>query len=127
MKKGIFWSCAIAGTLVFASCGGNEEVVDEKDEQDEKFFSNSVVDGGENAEALIVSNDKLVESVLELERRGYTIPEDDEKQELIKQEHLFGHFGINAICSALLRRKLWWKGMRRDVAAEIINCDPCTR
>lgn len=30
MKKGIFWSCAIAGTLVFASCGGNEEVVDEK-------------------------------------------------------------------------------------------------
>lgn len=31
MKKGIFLSCAIAGTLVFASCGGNEkEEVEEK-------------------------------------------------------------------------------------------------
>ena len=30
MKKGIIWSLAIAGTMVFASCGGNEEVeVDE--------------------------------------------------------------------------------------------------
>lgn len=30
MKKGIYWSLAIAGTLVFASCGGEvEEVVDE--------------------------------------------------------------------------------------------------
>ncbi|MFK7785809.1 MAG: YceI family protein [Crocinitomicaceae bacterium] len=32
MKKGIFWSVAIAGTMVFASCGGGEgeeEVVDE--------------------------------------------------------------------------------------------------
>lgn len=29
MKKGIFWSCAIAGTLLFASCGGSEEVVEE--------------------------------------------------------------------------------------------------
>jgi hypothetical protein len=101
-----------------------EEVVDEKAEN---MFSNVSVDGEENAEALIVSNDKLVESVLELERRGYSIPEDDERQELIKQEHLFGHFGINAICSALIKRKLWWKGMRRDVATELMNCDPCTR
>lgn len=29
MKKGIIWSLAIAGTLVFASCGENEEVVEE--------------------------------------------------------------------------------------------------
>lgn len=30
MKKGIFWSLAIAGTMVFASCGGDgEEVVEE--------------------------------------------------------------------------------------------------
>lgn len=31
MKKGIFWSLAIAGTMVFASCGGGEgeEVVEE--------------------------------------------------------------------------------------------------
>ena len=101
-----------------------EEVVDEKTES---FFSNSSVDGGENAEALIVSNDKLVESVLELERRGYSIPESEERQELIKQEHLFGHFGINAICSALIKRKVWWKGMRKDVADELGNCDPCTR
>ncbi len=101
-----------------------EEVVDEKAEN---FFSNVSVDGGENAEALIVSNDKLVESVLELERRGYSIPEDDERQELINQEHLFGHFGINAICSALIKRKIWWKGMRRDIATALMNCDPCTR
>lgn len=29
MRKGIFWSLAIAGTMVFASCGENEEVVEE--------------------------------------------------------------------------------------------------
>jgi hypothetical protein len=29
MKKGVFYSLAIAGTMVFASCGGNEEVVEE--------------------------------------------------------------------------------------------------
>lgn len=30
MKKGIFWSLAVVGTFVFASCGGNEEVVEDE-------------------------------------------------------------------------------------------------
>ncbi len=29
MRKGIVWSMAIAGTMIFASCGGNEEVKEE--------------------------------------------------------------------------------------------------
>jgi len=118
-----------------------EEVMDEKDEKDENFFSSSSVDGGENAEALLnIDNDEmkidtndesdgLVQefNLLEIERRGCIIPETDERTPLIQQQHAFGHFGITAVCANLISRNYWWKGMRKDIQRELSNCDSCNR
>ena len=94
------------------------------------------VDGGGNAEALNqnVNNtssssdsDKLVESLLELEKRGFIIPAENERVGLIKAAHAFGHFGIEAVTRSLISKKHWWKGMRADVQNELANCDACNR
>jgi hypothetical protein len=38
MKKGMYWCLAFAGTMVFASCGGNEEKVIEKEPLEICFY-----------------------------------------------------------------------------------------
>jgi hypothetical protein len=83
--------------------------------------------GGENAEAL-TNNDKLIEALIEMEKRGMIIPTtEEEKIKLIETQHAFGHFGREATCSGLIKKGIWWSGMRNDIAREISKCDPCTR
>ena len=40
----------------------------------------------------ISTSDELVEQLIEMEKRGYTIPDVSERAELIQKEHDFGHF-----------------------------------
>ena len=65
-----------------------EEVVDDVDSSR----------GGGNAEAL-TNSDQLVDALIEMEKRGYTIPSSNtERKELIEREHALGHFGRDAVC-----------------------------
>jgi len=63
----------------------------------------------------------------EMELRGKTTPADSDKADLINKEHLFGHFGREAIFKSLLNKGYWWSNMRDEIQAAVSNCDPCTR
>lgn len=63
-----------------------------------------------------------------MELRGKTIPSDPEqKKALVQNQHLFGHFGREAMFKGLFNRGYWWSGMRQDIEDAIRDCDPCAR
>ena len=73
------------------------------------------------------TSDDLIDVMIQ-EQRGITIPKtQQERNELVSQHHLFGHFGRDAMCKSLVRNGYWWRGMRNDVVNEIANCDACNR
>jgi transposase InsO family protein len=65
--------------------------------------------------------------LVELERRGKTAPDNDERQPLIDAEHQRGHFGRDSIYRALYRAGYWWPGMRTTIQERIRECIPCLR
>ena len=83
--------------------------------------------GDDDSSSTTSTSDNLVQALLEIEKRGYTIPDPSERVSLIQREHAFGHFGITAVCSSLIAKKLWWKGMHSQVSEVLSNCDPCNR
>ena len=68
------------------------------------------------------------ELAVELERRGKRCPSTlEERSELIKTAHSLGHFGREAIFRRLFNDGFWWPDMRKEIQAELNNCDACTR
>jgi hypothetical protein len=65
--------------------------------------------------------------LVEMELRGKKVPAVAEREELIEDEHLMGHFGRDALYKKLYHKGYWWPGMRRDVEDVLANCDACTR
>jgi hypothetical protein len=63
----------------------------------------------------------------EMELRGKTTPAESDKADFIVKEHLFGHFGREAIFRSLLNKGYWWSSMRDEIQAVVNNCDACTR
>ena len=71
-------------------------------------------------------DDDYIMSVME--QRGKMSPSTQEqRQQVIDEEHARGHFGREAIFKALHRKNLWWPGIRRDIQARIRECIPCLR
>ena len=65
---------------------------------------------------------------IELEKRGKKIITDIElRKKLIRDLHLQGHFGRNAIFNKLWNQDYWWPQIRNDIMEELINCDACAR
>ncbi len=63
-----------------------------------------------------------------MEQRGKTSPSTQEqRQQVVDEEHARGHFGREAIFKALHRKNLWWSGMRREIQERIRECIPCLR
>ena len=66
--------------------------------------------------------------LVELEKRGKRCPlDDEEKQQLIRDAHSFGHFGREAIFKDLWYKDWWWPSIRSDINNMLSNCDACTR
>jgi transposase InsO family protein len=66
--------------------------------------------------------------LIAMEDRGKISPaSEEERTQLIDEEHARGHFGREAIYHALRRRKYWWIGIRRDIQQRVRNCIPCLR
>ena len=64
---------------------------------------------------------------VELEKRGKVSPDAKSRDDMIEQEHAFGHFGREAIYKKLYERGFWWPKMRDDIQAAIAECDACAR
>jgi hypothetical protein len=65
---------------------------------------------------------------IQMELRGKTRPASHEARlALIEQEHLFGHFGREALFKALYNKGYWWPHMRTDILSVLASCDACTR
>ena len=73
------------------------------------------------------SDMSAMDMMVEMEHRGMTIPPIAQRMELVRSEHLFGHFGREAIYRSLYNKKLWWPKMRMDIQSVIADCDACNR
>jgi hypothetical protein len=74
------------------------------------------------------SDESKMELQIELEKRGKHCPQSiEERKHLIRQEHLFGHFGRDAIFKSLWHRDIWWPHIRKDIDEELKNCDECMK
>jgi hypothetical protein len=65
--------------------------------------------------------------LVEMEKRGVTIPPSPERLTLITDAHALGHFGREAVFRSLWNKKLWWPGIRNDISKVIDECIPCAR
>ena len=85
----------------------------------------TLVSGGGGVASASTSS---VDLMIELAKRGKKAPAStEEKAELIQKEHLFGHFGREAIFKALYNKGYWWPKMRDEIENAIASCDPCNR
>lgn len=65
---------------------------------------------------------------VEMERRGKTVPSEDQRERLIQQQHALGHFGRDAIFAKLYDElNLWWPNMRQQIQLAVRQCDACAR
>jgi hypothetical protein len=65
--------------------------------------------------------------LVEMEKRGVTIPSADDRPSLINSHHSLGHFGREAVFRALWNKKIWWPGIRDDISHTLDDCIPCAR
>lgn len=73
-----------------------------------------------------ISNAKNADLLHELEKKGMTIPlNEDEQRDLVIKEHAMGHFGITAIYRSLLSKNIWWPKMKDTITSIVQNCHDC--
>ena len=59
--------------------------------------------------------------------RNKTIPNENERQQIIKDTHEEGHFGIQQTFLKIWHKGLWWPKIREQITKEIENCQTCLR
>jgi hypothetical protein len=78
---------------------------------------------------LVLTKNKIISPIdlaVELEKRGKRSPATEaEKVALIELEHALGHFGRDAIYTALWNKNWWWFKMRSQILEVIRECDAC--
>jgi hypothetical protein len=73
-------------------------------------------------------DDFKMKLALLMESKGKTIPAtEQERLQLIQQEHSLGHFGRDAIFNALMDENYWWPGMRQQIQTVVSQCNSCAR
>ena len=88
------------------------------------------LEGERSAPAVTSLASRLTEAnlLVEMERRGKSVPSIDQRERLIQQQHLLGHFGRDAIYAKLYDElNLWWPGMRPQIQKAVRKCDACAR
>ena len=55
-----------------------------------------------------------------------TVPRKEERKEIVKKEHLLGHFQIETTYERL-KENYYWKKMKDDVEFVVKTCLPCHR
>ena len=63
-----------------------------------------------------------------MEYRGKSAPtSQQQRNQLIMNEHAHGHFGREAIFRTLYKKGYWWPGIRQHIQEQIRKCIPCLR
>src|ERR1700685_494975 len=75
----------------------------------------------------VIDNEREARVEWEAEKRGYSVPPENERTTMIEKNHLRGHFGVNKIFRSILELGFWWPKMRRDIADVIHGCTACQR
>ena len=65
--------------------------------------------------------------IWEAEKRGYELPSKEKRIQLVKDQHLLGHFGVESSCQRIQRNGYWWPKMRTDIKKEQQSCVKCAR
>jgi transposase InsO family protein len=65
--------------------------------------------------------------LVEMEKRGVSVPPEEDRLKLIQDAHALGHFGREAVFNSLWHAKLWWPNIRYDIQQVIADCVPCSR
>jgi hypothetical protein len=76
-----------------------------------------------NARQPVTDQERLL---IAMEKRGRALPTIEKRTGMIEEEHALGHFGVDHVYDRLYRvKKVWWPGMRRDIARVLADCDSC--
>jgi hypothetical protein len=70
-----------------------------------------------------IKNTQLI--IRKSELADYMTPPEEERSNIIKTHHELGHYGINAIETAIHNDLLHWKNLREDIKNEIASCQRC--
>ncbi|KAG2210687.1 hypothetical protein INT45_003171, partial [Circinella minor] len=92
--------------------------------EDDYALSNEL--GGDK---FIMRNRAAIMEPLPSETSGeyFTPPTQQERDELLKLEHVKGHFGVEAVVHALKRKGIFWSSLKKDANELIKACVPCQR
>ena len=63
----------------------------------------------------------------EAEKRGLEMPLKSRREQLVKEQHVLGHFGVESCCQRIQQEGYWWPHMRQDIRKEQQSCVKCTR
>ena len=63
----------------------------------------------------------------EAEKKGLEMPTKDRREQLVKDHHALGHFGMESVCQRIQQDGYWWPRMRQDIKKEQQACVKCTR
>jgi transposase InsO family protein len=105
-----------------------------RDNENESFDRNAKVYDEKGKETTVSENAKIdpyrlltVEDKLALaqEKRGCSIPPENQRAQIIKQAHERGHFGVTAIFRELSNKKIWWPKMMDEITSTIKQCRAC--
>ena len=116
--------CEVSGIEVV-----NKDEGDIQEANHDQADNNVEVDDDDPGAVRELSIAEQADLIAEMERRGKKLPKERLQQRaLVRNAHLLGHFGRDAVYRQLYHVSgWWWPGMKRDIAVEIANCDPCAR
>jgi len=85
--------------------------------------------GGDNMVRSIMRNSAVTMERLpdELSGEYFTPPTENERNKLLVEEHLKGHFGVEAILHALKRKGIYWNNLKNQANDLIKACIQCQR
>ena len=63
----------------------------------------------------------------EAEKKGLEMPTKDRREQLVKDHHALGHFGMESVCQRIQQDGYWWPRMRQDIKKEQQACVKCIR
>lgn len=85
--------------------------------------------GGDNEVKSIMRNSAVTKEPLPdvLSGEYFTPPTENQRNKLLVEEHLKGHFGIEAILHALKRKGIYWTNLKSQANDLIQSCIQCQR
>ena len=96
-----------------------------KDMENDSFDKNVHIDKSDEVKSAYRTLNEQDKIALAQEKRGCTIPPENERNAIIHRAHEKGHYGITAVYRDIINRKIWWPNMMNDIHRVIKSCRSC--